>query len=191
RAESGAAALDRLVHALRSEATRAALVGPPGSGKSTLLHALSRRLGRSFATVHVPDPTLGPDEIRAWIGSSGDPLPADAGATLEDLAYAFGRRGAGLVLMIDDAHAMPVEVARALDALVRRTDRALRVVLAGLDDARLAAVLAAFGAPLARVAIGATDEAEPPREPTLPHVDHAPVPRSPMATRVERFASDT
>jgi AAA domain-containing protein len=184
---ASAAALERLVRGLRSEATRVVLVGAPGAGKSAVLHALPQRLGRSFAAMHLPIPTLGLDEIRAWIDSFGGPLPADAGTTLEDLAYAYGRRGAGLVLMIDDANAMPIDVASALDALVQRTDRALRVVLAGLDDARLAAVLAAFGAPFARVEVEPDGEAESPRVATLPHVALAPLPRPVTPVRVERF----
>jgi AAA domain len=175
--EPSADALGQLVRALRSEATLAALVGPPGAGKSAVLHALPQRLGRSFACVHLPDPTLRLDEIRAWIESFGDPLPADAGTTLEDLVYAQGRRGAGLVLMIDDANAMSLDVASALDDLVRRTDRALRIVLAGLDDERLASVLAAFRAPATRVELASSGRQDLPRAPAPAHVAPPPLAR--------------
>jgi len=166
------AALERLVHALRSEATRIAFVGPAAAGKTTVLHELPRRLGRSFACAHLPQPWLGPDEIRAWIESFAGPVPADSGKSLEDLAYATARRGAGLVLLIDDANAMPLEVARALDALVERTDRALRLLLTGLDDERLERVLVCFDAPFEKITL-----APPNEEPTMEAAPYEPLPR--------------
>jgi AAA domain len=187
------ASLERLTRALRSEETRLVLFGPPGCGKSSVLHALPQRLGHSFASVHIPNPWLGLEEIRAWIESFAGPLPADAGTSFEDLVWAHGRRGAGLVLMIDDANGMPIEIAGELDALVRRTDRALRIVLAGLDDERLAAVLAAFGAPFARVELEPAPEIEAPRETArpVPRVELAPLPRPPMPEQSEASAKPT
>src|SRR5262245_21257919 len=83
--ERTAAAVDRLVRALHAEETRLALVGPPGAGKSLVLRALRNRLGRSFPSVHIPNPGLGLEEMRAWIESFAGPLPADAGTTFDDL----------------------------------------------------------------------------------------------------------
>ena len=93
------AALHGLVARLRSGETRIALEGPPASGKTLLLHVLPERLGSAFATAYIPHPGLDPAGVRAWLESFGEPLPADAGSTFEDLAFAYARRGAGLVLL--------------------------------------------------------------------------------------------
>jgi hypothetical protein len=147
-------ALNRVTALLRAGETRVALVGPPASGKTLLLHVLSERLGSGFASAYLPNPILGPDQVRAWLESCGEPMPADAGSSLEDLAQAHARRGPGLVLLIDDADDMPGAVAGAFGETLAHTDHQLRVVLAGADESRLEEVLARLGGHAERVAIG-------------------------------------
>ena len=58
---------------------------------------------------------------------------------------ASARRGAPLVLLIDDASALPVPTARALRELVDALGGSLRMVAAVVDDARSSAAIAALG----------------------------------------------
>jgi hypothetical protein len=148
------AALHRLVALLRSGATRIALEGPPASGKTLLLRVLPARLGPTFASAYLPHPGLGPADVRAWLENFGEPFPADAGSTFEDLVLACARRGPGLVLLIDDANAMPEAVARAFGDLLARTAEALRIVVAGISGPSLDAIVAVLGGNAPRVRIG-------------------------------------
>jgi hypothetical protein len=149
------AALERLVTLVRSGATRIAIEGAAGTGKTLLLHVLPTRLGSSFASAYLPHPGLGPAGVRAWLENFAAPLPADAGSTFEDLAFAYARRGPGLVLLIDDANAMPEAIAREFSALLERTGDALRIVVAGVPNPSFDAVLAALGGRVPCVRIGA------------------------------------
>ena len=194
RSESEAA-LERLVALLRSGATRIAIEGAPGAGKTVLLRVLPERLGSSFASAYVPHPGLGPAGVRAWLENFAGPLPADAGSTFEDLASAYARRGPGLVLLIDDADAMPEAVAREFGALLERTGAALRIVVAGIPTPGFEAVLAALGERVPRVRIGASSEASESfdaREGALARLTRAPrefAPNEPVAARGECGAS--
>jgi len=165
------AALCRLTALLRAGATRVAFVGAPASGKTLLLHVLPERLGPAFASVYLPNPALGPDQVRPWLETCAEPVPADAGTSLADLALAHARRGPGLVLLVDDADDMPAEVADAFGATLAQTDDQLRLVLAGADEARLDEVLARLGGRAERVRLGAAPhlhEGASPEEPLRP-----------------------
>ena len=152
-------ALCRMLALLRGGETQVALLGPPASGKTLLLHVLSERLGPGFPSAYLPNPALGPDQVRPWLETCGETIPADAGSALEDLAHAYARRGPGLVLLIDDADDMPHAVAEAFARTLERSDGHLRLVLAGADAARLDAVLARLGGRAERVEIGRSSDA--------------------------------
>jgi hypothetical protein len=161
--------LHAVVASLVAGRERIAVVGPVGAGKTELLHRIAERLGRGFTCAYLPIPTLDPPAIRDWIAEFVGPLPADAGSALADLAFAHARRGVALVLLLDDAHAMPLEVARALDAEIARAQDALRVVLAALDEPRLADVLGSLGGPVERVELPAQPPVESaPARPAFP-----------------------
>lgn len=191
-------ALCRLTALLRAGETRVALVGPPASGKTLLLHVLSERLGPGFPSVYLPNPAIGPDQVRPWVETCGGPIPADAGASLEDLAHAHAMRGPGLVLLIDDADDMPDAVAAAFGQTLAHTGDQLRVVVAGADEQRLEEVLDRLGGHAERVPLGAPrarraplpPEPEPAPEPPLlvsalaepsAPAQPAPLPRRPAA----------
>lgn len=180
------AALERLVALLRSGTTRIAIEGAPGAGKTVLLHVLPDRLGPSFASAYLPHPGLDPAGVRAWLENFAGPLPADAGSTFEDLASAYARRGPGLVLLIDDADAMPEAIAREFGSLLERTDAALRIVVAGVPSPSLEAVLAALGERVPRVRLGASSESLGIREGALAQLTRAPSEYAASESRVAR-----
>jgi hypothetical protein len=185
------AALDTIEQKLRGGRARIALVGPPGSGKTRLLRALSERLWPDWRCVHLPVPSLMPRDIRAWVADFAGPLPNDPGETLADLARAFARSSIPLVLLIDDAHAMPEEVAVALEETLASADGALVLVLAFLDSPSSASVLAAFTHAFDSVALAPAPESSlPDREQSVPATPaprvEAPDERRPRSARAPR-----
>ena len=129
-------ALERLVRAVRDERRSAVLGGIPGIGKTLLLRLLARRLAPELRTVHLPYASMPAPALCAWAmdllggSSSYDPVGA---------VVAHARRphadGVGLVLLIDDAEAMPEETAPQLARAARESDGALRLVAAAAETA--------------------------------------------------------
>jgi type II secretory pathway predicted ATPase ExeA len=122
-------ALEGLVRAVRDERRSAVLSGIPGIGKTLLLRLLARYLAPELRAVHIPYASMPAAALCAWamelLGgrSSYDPVGA---------VVAHARRphadGAGLVLLIDDAQAMPAESAPQLARAARESGGALRLV---------------------------------------------------------------
>jgi len=129
-------ALERLVRAVRDEHRSAVLGGIPGIGKTLLLRLLARRLAPELRTVHLPYASMPAPALCAWAmdllggSSSYDPVGA---------VVAHARRphadGVGLVLLIDDAEAMPEETAPQLARAARDSGGALRLVAAAAETA--------------------------------------------------------
>jgi hypothetical protein len=131
------------------------LTGATQSGKTVLLDVLAARLARYFSVVYLAHAGTDPDELSARILTElGD--PADGTPRLV-LAREIERRAARpLLLLLDDADALPPRVELWLFDLARRSEGALRLVLA-LSDARLAREFAAaFHADTEIVSIGET-----------------------------------
>ncbi len=129
------------------------LAGAAKAGKTVLLDVLAARLGRSFSVVYLSRSGADPDELSARIlASLGN---ATDGTPRLVLAREIERRAdRPLVLLLDDADTLSPRVELWLFDLARRSDGALRVVLA-LSDARLARELAAaFRAGTEIVSIG-------------------------------------
>jgi type II secretory pathway predicted ATPase ExeA len=124
-------ALERLVRAVRDECRSAVLCGAPGIGKTLLLRLLARRLAPELRTVHLPYAAMPAAALCAWamdlLGgvSSYDPV----GAVAAQARRPHGD-GTGLVLLIDDAEAMPEESAPQLARAARESGGALRLVAA-------------------------------------------------------------
>jgi len=127
------AALAVLEQHLRRGCARIALIGPPGCGKTLLLRTLLVRIEKDFYAAHLPVPSLMPAEILAWLANFAVGLEPRGGDTLEDVARACAQRERPLALLIDDADAMPVDVATALAATLARTGDTLILVLVFLD----------------------------------------------------------
>ena len=123
----------------------AAVMGPPGHGKTLLLRLLGGREQDRARVAHVPFPTLEPDELFALalfelgVSRPGPPRDVLAAVTRE-----LAPRG-GVVILVDDANAMPEACASALAALYHELGGALRIALAAVQGPAAQRVFRAFG----------------------------------------------
>jgi hypothetical protein len=132
-------ALTALQEAVARPPACAALVGEPGLGKTLLLRVLAERVEGAFESLYVPFPRLAPHELWAWLAAalgvagSGDDRVAV-------LAHAQRSRddGMGLLLLIDDAGALPPETRRELLGTCRVPGLALVMAFSSDDGALLA-----------------------------------------------------
>ena len=120
------------------------LSGPPGLGKTMVLHVLAARLAPARC-LHLPYAALGIEEFAHWalalLGEDANPERA----TIALAAAALREPNAPLVLLVDDASALPAPTARALRELIDALGGALRIVAAVVDDSRANAAIAALG----------------------------------------------
>ncbi len=150
-AERSLAALERW--AADSDRPVIVLTGAAKAGKTVVLDVLASRVERYFSVVYVSGSGSDPDQLSARIlAAIGD---ATDGTPRLVLAREIERRtDRPLLLLLDDADTLPPRVELWLFDLARRSEGALRVVLA-LSDARLARELAeAFRAGTEIVSIG-------------------------------------
>ena len=105
----------------------AAVMGPPGHGKTLLLRLLGGREQERARIAHVPFSTLEPDELFALaLNELGVSRPGPPREVLAAVARELAPVG-GVVILVDDANAMPDACANALAALYQELGGALRV----------------------------------------------------------------
>jgi type II secretory pathway predicted ATPase ExeA len=140
------ATLEGLLYAILHDEGIVKVSGEIGSGKTMLCRVLMERLPQEVETVFLANPSYSRTEIlHAIAGELGRPATDDPAAhALRDLQtqlielYASGRR---VVVMIDEAHAMPedtLEQVRLLSNLETSRHKLLQIVLFGqpeLDEA--------------------------------------------------------
>lgn len=136
--------------------------GPAGLGKTMVLHVLAERLPDARC-VHLPYAALALEDLAEWtLEKLGE--PRGQGAAHSERLCAAARReaesGRTLVLLLDDASAIPLATARSLRALVDQLAGALRVVAVPVDDGRASAAIAAFGEGVLHVRMRAPLESE-------------------------------
>jgi type II secretory pathway predicted ATPase ExeA/septal ring-binding cell division protein DamX len=142
------ATLDALLYAITHDEGIVKVSGEVGSGKTMLCRVLIERLPKNVETIFLASPSLCRDEIlHALADDLHVPLPGARTTVLvralqEHLikVYAQGRR---VVLLIDEAHAMPaesLEEVRLLSNLESSREKLLQIVLFGQPelDERLA-----------------------------------------------------
>lgn len=145
-------AIAGLVRAVEHEAGTAALHGPPGIGKSLLLRLLAQRVATRLQSVFLPYGAVAPEELWTWVlGLLERSAGEDPAAELLHHVARLRAEGSGLLLLVDDADAMPLETARALVGAVARARGGLRATLVLADDGRAARLMAALGPQLVQV----------------------------------------
>jgi type II secretory pathway predicted ATPase ExeA len=123
----------------------AAVMGPPGHGKTLLLRLLGGREQDRARVAYVAFPTLEPDELFAVaLNGLGVSRPGPARDLLAAVARELAPRG-GVVILVDDANAMPEACASALAALYHELGGALRIALAAVQGPAAQRVFRAFG----------------------------------------------
>lgn len=141
--------LDALVYAITQDEGIVKVTGEVGSGKTMLCRMLLDRLPENVETLYLANPSLSRQEI---LGAIADELgiPADGKAThsltraLQDALIARYAEGKRVVLLIDEAHAMPaesLEEIRLLSNLESKANKLLQIALFAQPelDERLAA----------------------------------------------------
>lgn len=138
--------LSTLLLALRHSEGFIKIVGEVGTGKTLLCRKLLASLGDNFLTAYIPNPYLTPEELKWFlaeeIGIAYSPampsyqLLREINKRLVDLA----QQKKQVVLVVDEAQAMPretIEALRLLTNLETEKNKLLQVVLIGqpeLDD---------------------------------------------------------
>jgi general secretion pathway protein A len=123
------------------------LSGPPGIGKTMIVRVLAERLADVASCVYLPYAFLGIEDLCRWVLGllEAEPGTGTPGEALLAAARGQAALGRALVLILDDASALPAETARALLALSDRARGALRLVVVPVDDGRAGRVVAALG----------------------------------------------
>ena len=141
-------ALNMLLVALRSGEGFLKIVGEVGCGKTVLCRQLLKILQGECVTAYIPNPELGPDELlMALLHELGVdvPLPLTGAAAtrfegltaLRDCLLNHAEAGRRVVLVIDEAQAIPIdtlESLRLLSNLETEKQKLLQLVLLGQPE---------------------------------------------------------
>jgi len=141
--------LDALIYAITQDEGIVKVTGEVGSGKTMLCRMLLERLPENVETLYLANPSLSRQEI---LGAIADELgiPIEGKAThsltraLQDALIERYAKGKRVVLLIDEAHAMPaesLEEIRLLSNLESKAAKLLQIALFAQPelDERLAA----------------------------------------------------
>jgi MSHA biogenesis protein MshM len=136
------ATLEALLYAITHDEGIVKVTGEVGSGKTMLCRVLVERLPKNVETIYLANPSLSRDEILHVIAadlqveSRGERVTILLRGLQERLIklYASGRR---VVVLIDEAHAMPMETLeeiRLLSNLESNRHKLLQIVLFGQPE---------------------------------------------------------
>ncbi len=129
--------LEALVYAITHDEGIIKVTGEVGSGKTMLCRVLMERLPGNVETVYLANPSLGRDEILlAILDDLKFPIPGERHnlllRTLQEHLISLYASGKRVVLLIDEAHAMPAETLeqiRLLSNLETSRHKLLQIVL--------------------------------------------------------------
>lgn len=136
-------ALNVLLFSLRSGEGFVKIIGEVGSGKTLLCRKLLDSLGENFVTAYIPNPNLNPIELRKALAHELgiDVTELHCQHELLELIYkkllALHAEGKNVVLLIDEAQALPLdslEAIRLLTNLETAKSKLLQVVLFGQPE---------------------------------------------------------
>ena len=134
------AVLDAVCHAQRQGDGLVKITGEVGTGKSMLLRMLSCRLAAQTDLIYLANPSLSPRELLAAVAAElGLPLGKvpDRIRRLQDTLIERQLQGRQVVVLIDEAHAMPrdsLEEIRLLSNLETATHKLLQIILFGQPE---------------------------------------------------------
>jgi len=136
------ATLDALVYAITHDEGIVKISGEVGSGKTMLCRVLMERLPSNVVTVYLANPSLSREDILFALADElgVDPGKGRANAILRKLQeHLIGLHGKGqqVVILIDEAHAMPIETLeeiRLLSNLETNHHMLLQLVLFGQPE---------------------------------------------------------
>lgn len=143
KAKSHSDALELLLVALREREGFIKITGEVGTGKTLLCRLLLNALEGQATTAYIPNPSLSPENLYEAVADELGVAVSDTGNTHRVLK-ALSRRlielageGRQVVLVIDEAQAMPeatIEALRLLTNLETESIRLLQVVLFGQPE---------------------------------------------------------
>jgi len=155
-------ALSALEHAVASGRGLVLLDGPEGAGKSAALRELAGRLAASYRVLVLGGEARAREPLSHLVlatlgaGRTGDPEPLVA---LE--AERLRERGRPLVLLVDDADALPDDAVRWLARLAEPPEALARVVLAAREYTGFLVALGGLGICVDLVRLGPAATAGP------------------------------
>jgi len=135
-----------LLRSVCTPAKTSALIGPPGLGKTLLLHLLAEEAPENMQAVYLPYAALPPADLCAWaLELLGSPAADDSIGALQALSRDLREQGSSLLMLIDDAGAMPIATARWAGEFVQNSGGSMQLVIAASDNATGNRVIAAIG----------------------------------------------
>lgn len=170
--------LDALIYAITQDEGIVKVTGEVGSGKTMLCRMLLERLPANVETLYLANPSLSRQEI---LGAIADELgiPTDGKAThsltraLQDALIERYGEGKRVVLLIDEAHAMPAESLEEIRLLSNLESKATKLLQ-----------IALFAQPELDERLAATDMRQL-RERITQHFHLAPLKQSDVAAYIE------
>jgi len=136
------ATLEALLYAITHDEGIVKVSGEVGSGKTMLCRVLIERMPKNVETIYLANPSLARDEILFAIADelkleADEKLTTRLIRTLQDHLIRLFAQGRRVVVLIDEAHAMPVETLeeiRLLSNLESNRNKLLQIVLFGQPE---------------------------------------------------------
>ncbi|MBI4291394.1 MAG: AAA family ATPase [Betaproteobacteria bacterium] len=136
------ATLEALLYAITNDEGIVKVSGEVGSGKTMLCRVLMERLPKNVATIYLANPSLSRDEILFEIAEELEletlaERPSRLMRALQERLIGLYSAGRRVVVLIDEAHAMPretLEEIRLLSNLETNRHKLLQIVLFGQPE---------------------------------------------------------